>query len=195
MSKFKDIATDLIVTCFFVGRIKYAPGTLGSLLAFPINYILVLSVIKSRYLLPLDGFSDAERELVTIISCIFVFTVILFFIGLKTSNQYVKRTGREDPKEVVIDETVGQMLTCILTFPTYLFALAKYMNTYDQGLIETITLFLMPFLLFRIFDIIKPWPIGWVDKNIKGGFGIMIDDILAAILASIMQYALLFVFV
>jgi phosphatidylglycerophosphatase A len=69
------------------------------------------------------------------------------------------------------------------------------MNTYDQGLIETITLFLMPFLLFRIFDIIKPWPIGWVDKNIKGGFGIMIDDILAAILASIMQYALLFVFV
>lgn len=195
MSKFKNIATDLIVTCFFIGRIKYAPGTLGSLLAFPINYILVICVVESRYLLPLDRFSEFERELITILSAIFLAIILLFFIGVKASNAYVRRTGREDPSEIVIDETVGQMLTCILTLPTYFVVLTNYMNTYSRSLIEVVTLFLMPFLLFRIFDIVKPWPIGWVDKNVKGGFGIMIDDVLAAVFASIFQYALICVFV
>lgn len=195
MSKFKDIATDLIVTCFFTGRIKYAPGTFGSLLAFPINYILVLSVIKSRFLLPFNAISDFERELLTIIFCMFMMTVILFILGVIASNQYVKRTRREDPKEVVIDETVGQMLTSILTLPSFVFALQIYNNNISQSLIEVVTLFVLPFILFRIFDIIKPWPIGWVDRNVKGGIGIMLDDILAAFMASLMQYAIIFIFI
>jgi phosphatidylglycerophosphatase A len=47
-------------------------------------------------------------------------------------------------------------------------------------------------VLFRLFDIIKPWPINWLDKNIKGGIGIMVDDIVAAIFASVIHYAIIF---
>jgi phosphatidylglycerophosphatase A len=53
-------------------------------------------------------------------------------------------------------------------------------------------LFVLPFVLFRLFDIIKPWPINWFDKNIKGGIGIMVDDIVAAIFASVTHYAIIF---
>jgi phosphatidylglycerophosphatase A len=62
---------------------------------------------------------------------------------------------------VVIDEVAGQLLTLLVVPPTFI-------N------------YLIGFVLFRIADIVKPWPANWVDQNIKGGLGIMLDDILAA---------------
>ena len=70
------------------------------------------------------------------------------------------------------------------------------MMLYFSPLIDVVThkyfdmifIFLLPFILFRIFDILKPWPINWIDTKIKGAAGVMLDDILAAIFASTVHY-------
>ena len=75
----------------------------------------------------------------------------------------------KDPGQVVIDEVAGQWLTLLLV-PA------------------DITLYAIGFALFRLADIVKPWPIDWVDKRVKGGFGVMFDDILAGALAAIILW-------
>jgi phosphatidylglycerophosphatase A len=97
-----------------------------------------------------------------------------------------------DPKEVVIDEVVGQLLTLICTLP---FIEKIYLA--DKSWVESTSPYLLiaifyplPFILFRYFDICKPWPINWCDRNIKGGFGIMFDDIVAAFAAIIMFHTI-----
>lgn len=146
MKIFKDFLISAIVTCFFVGRSPFAPGTFGSICAFPIYFGI-------SYLLAGDY-------------CLIALVIfLLFIIGVIFSSLYIANTENKDPKEVVIDELVGQMIViyfCNANFP-YIYILA--------------------FLLFRFFDIYKPWPIGLVDKNMKSGLGIMLDDILAAIFA------------
>lgn len=91
-------------------------------------------------------------------------SVILFIIGVWASENYANNIGQPDPSSVVIDEVAGQLFT--LSFVTVdLWTLAA------------------GFILFRFFDITKPWPIYLVDRRIKGGFGIMLDDIIAAVFA------------
>lgn len=85
-----------------------------------------------------------------------------FAVGVRVANDCVRKFKIEDPKQVVIDEIAGQWLVLAVAPGPDLIA-------YGVG-----------FILFRIFDILKPWPIGWADRKIKGGFGIMVDDILAA---------------
>ena len=85
----------------------------------------------------------------------------VFVIGVWASGQFSKYRKNEDPSSCVIDEVAGQLT--VLSF----FANDPVMM-------------LSAFLTFRFFDIIKIWPTNWVDENIKGGFGIMIDDIIAA---------------
>ncbi len=96
---------------------------------------------------------------------LFIASVALFFVGIYVSNNYMRefeRTG--DPKEVVIDEVAGQWLTLsFLGFGVYQYALG--------------------FILFRLFDITKLWPVSWADRNLKTGLGVMVDDIFAAIYA------------
>lgn len=192
MNKYKNIALELIVTCFFIGKIKYAPGTFGSLLAFPINYLLVALVLKSRSVIPLAGLSEGEREFVTVLVSMLLAVVILSIIAVMLSNVYMIRTGKHDPKEIVIDEVVGQMLTSSLTFFSVAFV---YRSPVFEGinptLLDFVCFFLMPFILFRACDIIKPWPIGWIDRNIKSGFGVVLDDIVAGILAAVLQLAII----
>ena len=67
--------------------------------------------------------------------------------------------------------------------------LIRYLSA---GAIDFIFLFVLPFSLFRFFDIVKPWPVDWLDKNINGAIGVMIDDVAAAILAIVIHYALTF---
>lgn len=196
MSKYKDIVSNLIVTCFFIGRIKYAPGTFGSLLAFPINYYIAIFTMQSGYLLPLDIKSEFIKEFVTVLFFLLASALILFVIGIIASNYYMKRKAAHDPSEIVIDEVVGQMLTSSLTLVSVAFIYAsEYGAKIDKGFIDFICYFLLPFILFRACDIIKPWPIGWMDKNIKGGLGVMLDDVAAAILASILHFAIIFIFI
>jgi phosphatidylglycerophosphatase A len=74
----------------------------------------------------------------------------------------------------VIDEVAGMMVT--LSFVTH-------------GIMN----YLLAFLLFRLFDIWKPWPISWADKNVKGGLGILLDDLIAGLIAGGIIYAILII--
>lgn len=100
-----------------------------------------------------------------------VATVVVFIIGWWASHVFEKEAGVEDPGCVVIDEVAGQWLVLI-----------------PAGLDPL--LYLIGFVLFRIVDIFKPWPACWFDKNVHGGLGIMLDDVVAAIYAVIAIYFL-----
>lgn len=94
---------------------------------------------------------------------LFIAAILLFFIGIPISNRYMKHNlTSHDPGEIVIDEVAGLWLLLV--------ALPFTLNGYLFGL-----------LLFRIFDIWKPWPISLCDDKVDGGFGVMLDDIIAAI--------------
>ncbi len=88
----------------------------------------------------------------------------IYLVGIPASTITEKELSRKDPRPVVIDEVAGQLV-----------ALAFLPLTWQT--------MLMAFLLFRVFDIIKPFPINWLDKNLPGGFGIMSDDMLAGAFA------------
>ena len=102
----------------------------------------------------------------------FVLTALLFPIGVLAADAHAKATGAKDSPEVVIDELVGQW---IAIFP--LVAL-------DPQLMDLRFGALAAFVLFRLFDIWKPWPVSWAETNIKGGLGVMADDVVAGILAA-----------
>ncbi len=99
---------------------------------------------------------------------------VVFLIGWWASERIVRADGLEDPSWVVIDEVAGQWLTLLLTPPSLL--------DYAVG-----------FALFRLFDIWKPWPVSWADSQLKGGLGIMLDDVLAGLMGlavlSLLQWA------
>jgi phosphatidylglycerophosphatase A len=95
---------------------------------------------------------------------------ILFLLGVVASDKYIGSASHLDPKEVVIDEVVGIILC---TAATYWFLPD----------LSVIIICILSFIFFRIFDILKPFPISWCDKNIKGGFGIMLDDVIAGAIA------------
>jgi len=99
-------------------------------------------------------------------------TTIVLAIGVWAADVYAKEIDDDDPGAVVIDEVAGQWLTLALAAPLDpLF--------YAAG-----------FLLFRVFDILKPWPVNWADDQLKGGLGIMADDIIAAGYAAIVLVSL-----
>ncbi len=87
---------------------------------------------------------------------------VAFCIGCWAAEKYQKSTARTDAPEIIIDELSGQWLSLAFLPPDLLY-------------------FGFGFLLFRLYDIIKPWPINLVDKGVKGGLGVMADDILAAL--------------
>ncbi len=92
--------------------------------------------------------------------------IVLFGVGCWAADIAVRETQTKDPGWIVIDEVVGQWLT-LLAAPAGFLGYAA------------------AFLLFRLFDIWKPWPIGLADQRLEGGFGVMADDVLAAIYAAI----------
>ncbi len=192
----------LIATWFGIGKIPFAPGTFGSLGAIPVFAL-------SHYLLCFAKDESSFNYLYLL------FLAILFIIGQLASKAYMQKTGKYDPGEVVIDEVVGQLLVFFAAFSAF----APFIGVYDvlygsaseysqQATIESlhelfstpaflasyaaigVPAYLVSFILFRIFDIWKPWPIGWCDRNIKGGFGVMFDDVFAAIYAIIALYVI-----
>ena len=100
----------------------------------------------------------------------------VFVIGVWASSQFAEHRKNADPSSCIIDEVAGQLT--VLSF---------FAN--DPAIM------LSAFLTFRFFDIIKVWPTSWFDKNIHGGFGIMIDDIMAAAQSiAVMKIALFFLY-
>ena len=99
----------------------------------------------------------------------FIIIPLLFILGIIASNTYQKQTGEKDSSIIVIDEVVGQLIAMILV-------------------VDNLTLVLCSFIIFRIFDIFKPWPASYADKKIDGGLGVMLDDVFAGIYAAILIY-------
>lgn len=94
---------------------------------------------------------------------LFAAAMAAFAVGCWASSQYLKHNpGKDDPGQIVVDEVAGQWLLLSVLFPTW--------QSYLTG-----------FILFRLFDIIKPWPVSVADEKIKGGLGVMFDDMLAAL--------------
>lgn len=89
--------------------------------------------------------------------------LLMFIAGWRATTRYLQNNADRgsDPQQVVVDEVAGQWLVLSVLYPTF-------------------TSYFVGFLLFRIFDVIKPWPVCWADKNIKGAVGVMFDDFLAA---------------
>lgn len=94
----------------------------------------------------------------------------IFTAGIWSCFEYEKHYGKKDPKEVIIDEFAAQLLLLIL------------IKLYAGGKFNGAILYIISFVLFRLFDIMKPWPIKIIEK-LKGGYGIMLDDIAAALLS------------
>lgn len=92
----------------------------------------------------------------------------IFLVGWWAAEQYERQSGRHDPKEVVIDEVAGQWLALL-----------------PAGL-DPVSM-LAAFILFRLFDILKPWPVSWAE-GLPGGLGVMADDMLAGILAALLLF-------
>lgn len=90
--------------------------------------------------------------------------IAVFVLGWWAAERYQRETGIADGSEIVVDEVAGQWLTLAFTPPDLLF-------------------FVIGFLLFRFFDIVKPWPVGWADRRLKNGLGVMMDDVLAGLYA------------
>ncbi len=187
--KFNFSISSIIATGFGVGKIPFAPGTFGSLLAFPIYIFLTYIISKGK-----DGVGSISSF--ELINYLLVVTFALFLLGIWAAEEYCVTHNKHDPKEIVIDEVVGQLLAiclCIWLLPmiggeAVIKFKAHGIDELDLALYNLIA----NFILFRCFDITKPWPIDELDKKVKGGFGVMIDDIVAAIFAVIVQFFILY---
>jgi len=107
--------------------------------------------------------------------------VVAFVIGVAACDAAGRRLGVDDHRSLVWDEFVGQWIALL---PLGLAALLP----------ATGMAWWMPlagFALFRLFDVWKPWPIRWLDRRVKGGFGVMIDDVIAGVFAALVMAALL----
>ena len=153
----------IIATWFGLGLLPMAPGTWGSLAAFPFAYII--SVYSAPYVL-------------------IIATVALFPIGTWASNKVEGSAQKKDPGFIVVDEVVGQWIA-LLPLPFLNHYFGPNLSFWVFAPIAAVA-----FLAFRIYDIWKPWPINYVDKNVPGGLGIMLDDVVAGIYALIITSAL-----
>ena len=141
----------LFVTMFGLGRIPKIPGTFGSLA----TVILLYTFFHILDLSPL---------------LIFVFLIIIFVFSFKAVALHIKNNDNKDPKEVVIDEFIGQSI------PIYVYEISHGTEkSYDEAII----FYGACFILFRFFDIVKPFPVNFFDKKFKNSFGVIMDDICA----------------
>ena len=143
-----------------VGKIKYSPGTVASLITC-LLFFLLINIFN--------------------IVIIFLITLIIFLYSFVAINNSFEEFKADDPQEIVIDEVVGQMLP--------LLAIPVYETLYP---LPTMYYCIAAFLLFRLFDIWKPYPINYVDNNIEGSLGIMLDDILASVYSIIVLSVIFF---
>ena len=146
----KNINT-MFVTMFGLGRIPKIPGTFGSLATVILLYVLFQIFDLSSII-------------------IFIFLIIIFFFSFIAVAAHIKDTANKDPKEVVIDEFIGQSI------PIYLYEIS---HGSEKSSDEAIIFYGVCFILFRFFDIVKPFPVNFFDKKFKNSFGVIMDDVCA----------------
>ena len=141
----------LFVTMFGLGKLPKIPGTFGSFATIIILYILfhILNLSSNLILIGL---------------------IVIFIISFYAVATHIKKSENKDPKEVVIDEFIGQSI------PIYLYEISHGTQKLAD---EAIIFYSVCFVLFRFFDIVKPFPVSFFDKNFKNSFGVIMDDVCA----------------
>lgn len=158
-----------ILTMFGVGYFKYAPGTAASFLTCIIFYLLYSS---SFYI------GKGAAVIVCILLIILVYSIIIID---KLSYLFKKK----DPEEIVVDEFIGQSIPLSVYFFFPSFSIDEIFFFFGWPFLGWT---IISFILFRFFDIVKPFPINIVDKKMKNGLGVMLDDIIAGIYSAITIY-------
>ena len=146
---------DFILTGFYSGKIKFMPGTFGTLLAVPIFIYLFNNTL-----------------LINILILLILFLSSLILLNYSYTNNLFDNI---DDKSIVIDEIIGYL---------------SFMIFFDIN----ITNITIGFLLFRFFDILKPFPISYADKKIKNSFGVIFDDLLAGLFSGILLFYINYAF-
>ena len=143
----------LFVTLFGIGKIKKIPGSFASLATALFLFFLfhILNVSPNMVLFSI---------------------IVIFFISLYAVSIFIKDLPNKDPKEIVIDEFIGQSI------PICLYEVAHDMPKETD---QVLKFYFIMFILFRIFDIAKPFPVSYYDKNFKNSFGVIMDDVCAGL--------------
>ncbi len=163
----------LAVTTFGVGYLPLAPGTWGSMVGVAI-YLLTgkLFSFLTDHVTIQDPLFDLYNALIpAVLGSALVFLIL---IGIWASSRAIEMLGNTDPSEAVVDEVIGQLITFL--FIPFTFALVSLEQSW--------TILLSGFLLFRLFDIWKPYPIDYL-QVLPGGIGLCADDILAGVYAGV----------
>ena len=143
----------LFVTLFGIGKLKRIPGSYASLVTTILLFVLFHIL----------NFSP---------NIVLIGVIIVFLFSLYAVNIFIKDLDNKDPKEVVIDEFIGQSI------PICLYEIA-HDGTKETS--QVLTFYFIMFILFRIFDIVKPYPVSYYDKNFKNSFGVIMDDVCAGL--------------
>ena len=143
----------LFVTMIGIGSLSRIPGSIASLATTVILFIFF-------------NFFNFSPNV------ILFFIILIFFISIYAINKFIEGKENKDPKEVVIDELIGQSI------PICLYEVA---HTQPKEVNEVLTTYFLMFILFRVFDITKPYPVSYYDKNFKNGFGVIMDDVCAGL--------------
>jgi phosphatidylglycerophosphatase A len=148
-------ASAVVASVFGIGFFDVAPGTIMSAIAVPLAILIGI-------------FGGGGMG-------ILASSIIVLVIGILACGDYIRETGRQDPPECVIDELAGQWLACSACLLSF------------GGLVPvthfSLPAFFLAFAAFRLFDIWKPWPVSWADEQLKGGLGVMTDDMIAGLMA------------
>ena len=134
-----------------LGKVPKIPGTFGSLATVIILYILFhISNLSSNLIL--------------------IGLIIIFIFSFFAVSSYIKDNENKDPKEIIIDEFIGQSI------PIYLYEIS---HGTEKSADEAMIFYAICFVLFRFFDIVKPFPVSFFDRNFKNSFGVIMDDVCA----------------
>ena len=134
-----------------LGKIKYLPGTIGSFVTIIILY----------YLFHIINLSP---------NIILFFLILIFIYSFYAGSSHIENNENKDPGEIIIDEFIGQSI------PIYLYEISHGTEKTQN---EAIIFYGICFILFRYFDIMKPFPVSFFDKNFKNSFGVIMDDVCA----------------
>ena len=141
----------LFVTMFGLGKIPKIPGTFGSLATVIVLYFFFHKLnISSNFIL--------------------IGLIIIFIYSFVAVAAHIKDNENKDPKEVIIDEFIGQSI------PIYLYEISHGTEKLTD---EALIFYGVCFVLFRFFDIAKPFPVNYFDRNYKNSFGVIMDDVCA----------------
>ena len=143
--KLREETVIFLATGFYIGKIPFAPGSLGSLIGLPLSFALA-------------GFLPAPAILCTL---------LLILLAIYIAGAAEKILKQNDPGCIVIDEIAGMVATLL-------------------GLPFNLITVVIGFIIFRILDILKPFPIRTLDKRIPGGLGVVADDVAAGIITNLL---------